>query len=104
MNELVNNFLSLFLNSSLTRLAGRSAATGNRLRKESRGVLLDSPVPDLPAEDAGVLLLVALDLHLDLWRGQLRLAAPKNARPDRTRLLVSVKSRSVQIGWYIDGL
>ena len=46
------------------------------------------PVPDLPAEDPGVLLLVVLDLHLNLRCGQLGLAAPQHPRPDAPRLLV----------------
>ena len=46
------------------------------------------PVPDLPAEDPGVLLLVVLDLHLNHRCGQLGLAAPQHPRPDAPRLLV----------------
>ena len=47
-----------------------------------------SPVPDLPAEDPGVLALVSLYLGLDLRGGQLGLAAPQDPGPDAAGLLV----------------
>ena len=49
------------------------------------------PVPDLPAEDARVLPLVVLDLHLDLRGGELGLAAAQDAGPYAPRLLVAVQ-------------
>jgi hypothetical protein len=49
------------------------------------------PVPDLPAEDARVLPLVVLYLHLYLGGGELGLAAAQDAGPYAARLLVAVQ-------------
>ena len=50
--------------------------------------LADQPLPDLPAEDAGVVPLVLLDLALHLGRGHARLAAADHPGPDASGLLV----------------
>ena len=57
-------------------------------------IYLHQSLPDLPAEDAGVVLLVLLDLVLHLRRGHPRLAPSDHTRPDAARLLIPAAPES----------
>ncbi len=68
----------------------RDGRDGGRARAVAQP-LLDQPVSNLPAEDAGVLLLVLLYARLHLRGGHPWFGAANDARSDRPCLLVSVQ-------------
>ena len=59
-------------------------------------IYLYIPIPDLPAEDPRVLLLVSLDLCLYLRCGQLWLTASQHSGPNAARLLISANAMTCE--------